>query len=525
MPWSSSDTYRYISKLECFSEKRRSVEGYQLFHECMRTILGPLIDAGKNGVSMNCADGYVRMVYPIVAAYVADYPEQCLVVGCKESACPKCTVLPKKRGDPVHSILRDPEKTLRILAEQSRGEKPPEFVDESLRPINPFWKDLPHCNIFACITPDILHQLHKGIFKDHIVSWASEAVPGGTDEVDRRFRTMTPHPTLRHFKKGISLTSQWTGTEHKNMEKVFLGVLANTTDPRVVRAVRKILDFIYYSHFEVHTDESLALLDASWVAFHENKEVFKELGIREHFNISKLHNIKHYSKKRFPKTISLLATFKESRAAAAREWQVLSPADRDIVLKGGIAVVECSWARLDDVPFGKIASPHERLLPYLVATNPVNYGKPWRLNCVEALAAAFYITGFDEYARKLLSGFGWGGSFYEVNRTFFERYKSCGSADEISAMQDRIVEELEKDWSESRREQGDIKPSVSCSDRLTMDNTFTGRAGDEGEDLLVANPNRPQLYSDEGDADEPPPSESEEEVPVDHAGNDKETWI
>ncbi|KAG6902152.1 hypothetical protein C0995_003626 [Termitomyces sp. Mi166 len=176
--------------------------------------------------------------------------------------------------------------------------------------------------------------------------------------------------------------------------------------------------------------------------------------------------------------------------------QVISPSDREIMLNGGLAVVECSWARLDDVPFAKIASPHERLLPYLLATNPTNYGKPWRLNCVEALAAAFYITGFDAYAEKLLSGFGWGGSFYRVNRPFLERYKTCNSADEVSAMQDRIMDDLEKNWTESRRQKEE--------------------QGDEGEDLLVANPNHQHL----DDSDEPPPSDSEdEEIDRDEARN------
>ncbi|KAG6882933.1 hypothetical protein C0992_010258, partial [Termitomyces sp. T32_za158] len=78
------------------------------------------------------------------------------------------------------------------------------------------------------------------------------------------------------------------------MEKVFLGVLANAVDPIVIRAVRGVLDFIYYAQFEVHTDETLTHLDAAWAMFHDNKHIFLDLGIREHFNISKIHNIKHY---------------------------------------------------------------------------------------------------------------------------------------------------------------------------------------------------------------------------------------
>jgi pre-rRNA-processing protein TSR3 len=58
-------------------------------------------------------------------------------------------------------------------------------------------------------------------------------------------------------------------------------------------------------------------------------------------------------------------------------------------------------------------------VPYLIATNPTNYGKPWRLNCVEALAAAFYIAGFPEYADHLLASFGWGKSFWNVNKCVF----------------------------------------------------------------------------------------------------------
>ncbi|KAJ6545618.1 hypothetical protein B0H19DRAFT_955127 [Mycena capillaripes] len=286
-------------KLHCFSKANRSAAGYQLFHRCMRIMLDSLVAAGNDGVDMLCADGHMRRVYPILAAYVADYPEQCLVACCMENRCPECKVDPTRRGLPVHSALRDPGETIKLMKKHAKGLQPKKFERQGLRPADPFWKDLPHCNIFQCFTPDILHQLHKGVFKEHIVKWATQSL-GGTDaaneeEIDFRFRTMPSHPSLRHFKLGISLVSQWTGNEFKQMEKIFVGVMNGAVaDAKVIRAMRGVLDFIYYAHFETHTDASLLKLESAWKLFHINKDVFIDKGIRDHFNIPKIHSMQHY---------------------------------------------------------------------------------------------------------------------------------------------------------------------------------------------------------------------------------------
>jgi ribosome biogenesis protein Tsr3 len=52
----------------------------------------------------------------------------------------------------------------------------------------------------------------------------------------------------------------------------------------------------------------------------------------------------------------------------------------------------------------------ETIAPYLVATNPVIYAITWRLNCVEALAAVFYITRFDLHTERMLGPFIWAGN-------------------------------------------------------------------------------------------------------------------
>jgi hypothetical protein len=280
-------------KLVGFPDSTRSNAQYRLYHHCMRTLLQPLVKAGNEGVEMTCADGYVRRVFPILAAFVADHPEQCLIACCQENFCPRCTVSPRDRGEQKYSPLRNEPSVRSTLYQKQSGEDPLEFEDEGLREIYaPFWADLPHSDIFSCISPDILHQLHKGVFKDHFVKWCSDIA--GEHVIDSRFRAMSTHPELRHFKKGISSVSQWTGKEHKEMQKVYLGVLAGAVPAEVLAAARGLLDFIYYAQYQSHTTETLNHMQEALNLFHANKDAFVDLNIREHFNIPKLHSMLHY---------------------------------------------------------------------------------------------------------------------------------------------------------------------------------------------------------------------------------------
>ena len=285
--------YLPVAKLECYSEGNRSLQGYRLFHHCMGKVFESLIKAGKEGVEMVCADGWVRRVHIILAAYVADFPEQCLVACCMENRCPRCTVDPNTRGNAEESRFRDKKETLELLTKHQQGRNPPQFEKEGIRAIyNPFWADLPHCDIFTCFTSDLLHQLHKGVFKDHLVQWCIQII--GEKEVDSRFKAMNSYPGLRHFKKGISSVSQWTGTEHKEMEKVMLGITIGGVPSRVITVVRSLVDFIYLSQLQSHTSSTLISLESCLKTFHCHKNIIVELGIREHFNIPKLHSLLHY---------------------------------------------------------------------------------------------------------------------------------------------------------------------------------------------------------------------------------------
>ncbi|KAH0441896.1 hypothetical protein CcaCcLH18_01756 [Colletotrichum camelliae] len=128
----------------------------------------------------------------------------------------------------------------------------------------------------------------------------------------------------------------------------------------------------------------------------------------------------------------------------------VSPADRDLMEQYGAAVVECSWARMQEIQWGKVGGKCERLLPYLVAANTVNYGKPWRLNCVEALAAAFYICGHPEWAEQVLAPFSYGEAFLEINGSLLKKYAASEDEKGVKKVQDEWMERLDKEYAQSR---------------------------------------------------------------------------
>ena len=120
------------------------------------------------------------------------------------------------------------------------------IIDDS----QPFTHDFPCANIYEMISPDMLHQLIKGIFKDHLVTWVCNyllKVHGKTrgnailNDIDRQYIPLTmqgltwhwhwqvltsnsiaavpPFPGLRRFPQGRRF-KQWTGDDSKALMKV-----------------------------------------------------------------------------------------------------------------------------------------------------------------------------------------------------------------------------------------------------------------------------------------------------------------
>jgi pre-rRNA-processing protein TSR3 len=77
----------------------------------------------------------------------------------------------------------------------------------------------------------------------------------------------------------------------------------------------------------------------------------------------------------------------------------------------------------------------------LLAANPVNFGRPFRLTSAEAFAAALYILGEEEQSRDILTKFRWGCRFFELNEEPLSLYARAPDSAGVVAIQETYLRE------------------------------------------------------------------------------------
>ncbi len=192
----------------------------------------------------------------------------------------------------------------------------------------------------------------------------------------------------------------------------------------------------------------------------------------------------------------------------------VSPADAEILDQFGLSVIDCSWARLAEIPFSQMRQGHHRLLPFLVAANTVNYGKPSKLSCAEAAAATLYICGRVDAAKAVLKEFGWGMEFIKLNEELLELYRTAKDAADVIQRQNEWLKKAEDDTQKfaifSKRKKKHWESDDSSDE-------------DADEEALVREEERVNALKSYEYGDLPPSDDeyyqSEEELELDSFGN------
>ena len=86
-----------------------------------------------------------------------------------------------------------------------------------------------------------------------------------------------------------------TGREHCNIQRTIVAAIVGAAPDGFVRAIRAVVEFIYFAQNPVHTETSIKILKATLQDFHANKHFSIEVaawrtntGVKSDFNIPKL---------------------------------------------------------------------------------------------------------------------------------------------------------------------------------------------------------------------------------------------
>ncbi|KAF8811058.1 hypothetical protein BYT27DRAFT_7278824 [Phlegmacium glaucopus] len=271
----------------------------QIYHASISAILKTLRKGMTEPVILRCPDGHYRRVIFDLAAFIADYPEQVALAGIVQGWCPKCTALPNdldgKRGRRTRAFT---DELIEILDSKLLWDE--YGIDDD---ILPFTHDFPRADIYEMLTPDLLHQLIKGTFKDHLVTWVGEylSLEHGDaraneimDDINRRIAAAPLFPNLHHFPHGRRF-KQWTGDDSKALMKVYISAIAGHVPSEMVQAISSFLDVCYLVRRADITETTLRQFNAALEKFYAHQEVFRNVGVRPTgFSLPRQHSLSHY---------------------------------------------------------------------------------------------------------------------------------------------------------------------------------------------------------------------------------------
>ncbi|KIM59004.1 hypothetical protein SCLCIDRAFT_27590 [Scleroderma citrinum Foug A] len=241
------------------------------------------------------ADTHGAMFVPVV---LGSDKTTVLLTGVVQGWCPRCTARNNNLdGGGGHRSRELTEALLDVLDPQTL------LNDYGIvHNIVPFTSNFPRADIHELIAPDLLHQLIKGTFKDHVVTWINEyleLVHGKQcaseiiADIDRRIAAMPSFPVLHHFPEGHGF-KQWTGDDSKALMKVYLPAIAGHVPPGMVHALSTLLDFCYLVRLSILNEATLDAIDAAMDRFHQERTIFITSGVRVHLSLSCQHAMVHY---------------------------------------------------------------------------------------------------------------------------------------------------------------------------------------------------------------------------------------
>ncbi|KAJ3529105.1 hypothetical protein NMY22_g9137 [Coprinellus aureogranulatus] len=277
----------------------------QLYHACIAQIFEPLRSGMSKPEIVRCPDGHFRRAIYSIGPVIADYPEQVWLTGIVQGWCPKCKARPEDLDNP-RSARRTQKRTDELL--ECGFDPGILWSRHGVRDdVVPFTYHFPRADIHELIAPDLLHQVIKGTFKDHLVTWITDYIIQTNGEakgleivadIDRRISAVPIYPGLRRFQDGRDF-AQWTGDDSKALMKdkilqVYLAAIAGYVPNEMTQCLASFLEMCYVFRRNAITASALELATLELTKFHELRKIFIEKGVRTTTSLPRQHALSHF---------------------------------------------------------------------------------------------------------------------------------------------------------------------------------------------------------------------------------------